>query len=360
MKYIIQTGASEPAYLQLYRQLREDIVRGVYPFRGKLPSKRLLAEECGISLITVEHAYSLLCDEGYLEPRERSGYFAAFRDSDSFAVATDRPEPRPHLPRHADVAHGFPFSVMAKAMRKVIADYEDALFIKPPNRGCPELLNALSQYLARSRGILASPDQIVIGSGAEYLYGLMVSMLGRGRVYAMESPSYEKIEQVYSACGVRYEMLPLGQDGIESASLSSSGASVLHITPYRSYPSGVTASASKRREYLRWADKGDRFLIEDDFESEFTISHKPEETVFSLSSGENVIYLNTFSKTISPSLRMGYMVLPVRLLPLFEETVGFYSCTVPTFEQYLLAELISSGNFERHINRTRRAMRRRV
>ena len=137
--------------------------------------------------------------------------------------------------------------------------------------------------------------------------------------------------------------------------LDSTDAQVLHITPYRSYPSGVTANASKRHEYIRWVDSGScRFIVEDDFESEFTPSRKPEETVFSLSKKENVIYLNTFSKTIAPGIRIGYMVLPEKLLKAYKKQAGFYSCAVPVFEQYVLAEFINSGDFERHINRVRR------
>ena len=183
-------------------------------------------------------------------------------------------------------------------------------------------------------------------------------MLGKDRVFAIEHPSYEKIERVYQAKGVACDQLPLGHDGIRSAALAGTRGSVLHITPFRSFPTGVTASASKRAEYIRWAAQGDRYIVEDDFESEFSLLRKPEETVFSLSEGENVIYMNTFTRTVSPSLRVGYMVLPRRLVPLFEERVGFYSCTVPAFEQSLLADLISGGDFERHINRMRRMRRR--
>ena len=133
---------------------------------------------------------------------------------------------------------------------------------------------------------------------------------------------------------------------------------MLHTTPYRSFPTGVSASASKRHEYIRWSNAGGRYIIEDDFESEFSVSTKPEDTLFALSSGDNVIYLNTFSKTISPSLRIGYMVLPQKLVGDFDERLGFYSCTVPTFEQHVVARLIANGDFERHINKVRRDKRK--
>ena len=342
--------------MQLYEFLRNDIVSGIYPFGSKLPSKRLIAEECGVSVVTAEHAISLLCDEGYAEPRERSGYFVVFKKEDVFSVA-EYPEQSYSAPKSFP-SHTFPFSVMAKTMRKVLSEQGENIFIKSPNNGLYELRFAICRYLARSRGIIADPDCIFIGSGAEYMYGLIVTLLGRERIWGIEEPSYEKIEKVYSSQGIMFEKLKLGNDGIKSSCLAETKASVLHISPYRSFPSGVTASASKRREYIRWASSGNRYIIEDDFESEFTLSKKPEDTVFALSEKENVIYINTFSKTVSPSLRAGYMVLPPTLAKLFSEKVGFYSCTLPAFDQYVLAELISSGSFERHINRVRRARRK--
>ena len=185
-----------------------------------------------------------------------------------------------------------------------------------------------------------------------------MELLGRNKVFAIESPSYKKIEQVYQATEIAYELLPLTQIGIDSHALDETDADILHTTPYRSYPSGVTATASKRHEYVRWANEGMRYIIEDDFESEFSVSSKPTETLFALSNRDNVIYLNTFSKTISPSLRIGYMVLPKHLVSIYEEKLGFYSCTVPTFMQYVLTELLDNGDFERHINRVRRKRRK--
>ncbi len=359
MKYVIEENSKTPAYLQLYRHLRDDIIGNIYSYGERLPSKRLVADELGVSVVTVEHAYALLCDEGYAEARERSGYFVAFSAGGSFAnVPGGEIAKEEFVSTTSSTSETFPFSVLAKVMRRVISDYGDAILERSPNSGCTTLRSAIAHYLARSRGIKVHPGQIIIGSGAEYLYGLVVELLGRGRKYAIEAPSYEKIEKVYSAADVKYDSLPLTSDGIKSRALAGTDAEILHITPYRSFPSGVTASASKRHEYIRWASRGKRYLVEDDFESEFSVSTKPEETLFSLSEDENVIYINTFSKTVSPSFRVGYMVLPEALVPRFEEKLGFYSCTVPTFEQFVLAELISSGDFERHINRVRRKKRR--
>ena len=329
MKYIIDKN-NRPVYLQLYNMLRNDIVNGVYEFNSKLPSKRVLAEETGVSTITIEHAYALLCDEGYAEGRARSGYVVIFRPSDGFASAT-RQERRHSSAFHAEHSNtDFPLSVLSKTMRRVLCDRGDLLLEKSPNLGCTELREAIRRYLARNRGISVETDQIIIGSGSEYLYGLIVELLGQKKIYGIETPSYKKIEEVYNAFGVTIEKLPLQNDGIESSALHQSKADILHISPYRSYPSGVSASASKRHEYIKWSSTNNRYIIEDDFESEFSISRKPEETLFSHSSQENVIYMNTFSKTISPSLRVGYMVLPTHLVSQFDEKLGFYSCTVPT------------------------------
>ena len=307
-------------------------------------------------MITVEHAYDLLISEGYVNSKERSGYFICYTDSDMFPVHEEKTEPIP-APAAQD-AIGFPSGVYARAVRRVLTDYEENILTRSPHRGNLQLRTSISKYLARSRGITVSPEQIIIGAGSEYLYSLIVQMLGRDRIYGIEDPSYAKIEQVYAANGVKYEMLKLGKDGIESRELKKSHASVLHVSPYRSYPSNVTASSSKKHEYLRWAQKNDAYVIEDDFESEFTLSRKSEDTLFSMDDSEKVIYVNTFTQTISSGLRTGYMIVPKKLLPLLEERIGFYSCTVSTFQQLVLSSLLDSGDFERHLNRVRRQKRK--
>ena len=359
MKYLIDK-TNRPVYLQIYKQIRQDIVNGIYPLGAKLPSIRLLADELAVSSVTVDHAYALLCDEGYVESRERSGFVVIFRKDDRFAL-TDEVQTKTILIEHKKHDYpDFPFSVLSKTMRGIITDYGESILERSPNSGCLQLREAIQRYLAKNRGINVSAEQIIIGSGSEYLYSLIIELLGKNCIFGIESPSYKKIEQVYLAAEVKYEPLPLSKDGIDSAALLRSQATVLHTTPYRSFPTGITASASKRHEYIRWSTKGERYIIEDDFESEFSVSTKPEETLFSLAGQDNVIYLNTFSKTISPSLRVGYMVLPKKLVGVFEEKLGFYSCTVPTFEQYVIARLLQNGDFERHINRVRRDKRKKI
>lgn len=356
MKYSIDKNGITPAYLQIYTQIRRDIAQGILPLEAKLPSKRVLAGELGVSVITVEHAYELLTDEGYILPKERSGYYICYGMQGSGAVPPKRAAVEDMSAALSEAAEDFPFSVLARTMRRVLSEYDRRILIKSPNSGCIELRNAIAAYLARSRGLELSPKQIIVGSGAEYLYGLVVQLLGTDRQFALEAPSYEKIRQVYEANGADCVMLRLGEDGIESAALEKCRAGVLHVTPFHSYPSGVTASAAKRHEYARWAQVRGSYIVEDDYDSEFSVSTRQIETIFS-AAPERVIYLNTFSKTLAPAVRTGYMVLPEPLLEEYEKRLGFYSCTVPVFEQYVLAEFIDSGDLERYINRRRRKQR---
>ena len=339
MKYTVNRASGQSAYIQIYRQLRDDIVAGRLKDGAKLPSKRFAAAELGVSVITVEHAYELLEEEGYIQSRQRSGYYVCFGGS---APALPRTAPQE---QRADAPRDFPFSVLARTMRRVLSDSGERILSRAPNRGCTELRQAIAAYLARSRG-----------TGAEYLSGLVVQRLGRGCMFALEDPSYEKIRLVYEANGADCVMLKMGADGIRSDALFGCAAGALHVTPYHSFPSGVTASASKRHEYAAWAEERGAYIIEDDYDSEFSAAAKQVETIFSVAP-ERVIYINTFSKTFAPSMRMGYMLLPAPLMREYAERLDFYSCTVPVFEQLVLAEFIDNGDFERYINRRRREMR---
>ncbi len=359
-----------PEYIKIYLSLRDKIVSGTYPYGSRLPSKRTTAADFGVSVITAEHSYEILAEEGYIESRERSGYYVSYRDEDIYGTAVLTPskiqptcsEGVPDFAGDDDLC-GIPFATMSRYMRRVITEFGERILIKSPGEGCNELKSSIASYLSRSRGINVSPSRIIIGGGSEYLYGVCTEILRCGSV-ALENPSYEKIRRVYESRGVRCDMLSMGEDGIYSEELTRTSASLLHVTPFHSFPSGITASASKRREYVRWAEARDGFIIEDDYDSEFSPSSKTEDTLFSLSEkadgGGRVIYLNTFSKTVAPSMRAGYMILPERLTELFYERAGFHSCTVPVFEQYLLSLLLESGEFERNINRVRRRRRQKA
>ena len=356
MKYSADPSKPEPLYMQLYRAVRRDIVSGVLAPGSKLPSKRDLAEEAGVSVITAEHTYSLLADEGYITAKERSGFFVTSGDGVILSHGAPLPDIPHRTPHRIDTE--FPLSTFKKHIRSVISSYDDELIERSPNGGCDELREAICGYLDRFRGIGVRRDQIMIGAGAEYLYSLLIQLFGRDARFAVEDPCYKKIEQVYRANGILPERLALGEDGIETASLNGSSASVLHVTPYHSFPSGVTATPAKRAEYISWAKRQDGFIIEDDYESEFSTLSKPLDTIWSLDPDGKVVYLNTFSKTLAPSIRIGYMVIPEGLLGEYRDRLGFYSCTVPVLDQLVLASFINSGEFERHINKMRRRLRR--
>lgn len=407
-----------PAYLKIYEALRGGITSGAYALGERVPSKRTMAEQTDTSVITVEHAYDLLIDEGYIEARERSGYFVCYRSEDAFPVGdvsddadgrhadgtpsgsfatTDmryRSTPSTSVDtadgRHAEnstsrlseeaaggtmisalaQAEGVPvtdqyeaaatelsFAGFARTMRRVLSEYAEECMQRSPNEGTLYFRESIARYLQRSRGIHVDVSQIIVGAGSEYLYSLIVQMLGRERVYALEDPSYEKIRRVYEANGAHCELLKLGHHGIHSSELRRSNAGVLHVTPFDSYPSGVTATAGKRQEYISWAKQRQAMIIEDDYASEFSPSTKSEDTLFSLAPEETVIYMNTFTKTISPAIRTGYMLLPKKWAAELKAKISFYSCTVPTYDQYVLAEYLNSGAFERYINRVRRKRR---
>ncbi len=361
LTYDLGGRPGEPKYYALYRHIREDIVSGTVPAGEKLPSKRALAEHLGVSVVTVEGAYRMLADEGYIYARERSGFYVQ-------AISGLRPGPAagdgplrllPEEEEPVGAGADFPYSLWFRTLRKVMSDRGRRLVARSPNAGCAVLRNAIAQYLLRYRGMRAQPEQIVIGSGSEQLYQAVVRMLGSSRTYAIEWPSYGQIEAVYQGAGARVERLPIGPEGIESQALAGTAADVLHVTPFHSWPTGVTAPAAKRYEYLLWAEKPGRFIVEDDFDSEFFMPGKPLESLYSMDKRGAVIYLNTFSRSLAPSMRMGYMILPPELLPIYERRVGMYSCSVPVLEQYALAEFIAAGHFERHLNRVRRRSRER-
>ena len=359
-------------YIEIYEDIKRKIVLGVFGYKSKLPSKRVTADNYHVSVITVEHAYELLIEEGYVVAEEKKGYFVNYLENeflggtvgesvgtvlfDSLKASQKEPSPlthQPSPPSHEELS----FNIYAKTVRRVLSEYGEEIKERPASYGCEILRRAIADYLLRNRGIKTDYERILIGSGAEYLYGLIAEVFGRDKIYAIEDPSYHKISKVYESQGIVTDKLPLGPDGIESDALWRSEALILHVTPYRSFPTGVTASAAKKAEYISWSRKKGGFIIEDDFESEFSSSRKPEETLFSRDSEGRVIYVNTFSKTIGSFMRTAYMVIPESLSPLFAEKIAFHSCSVPALEQYVLAELINNGDFVRHINRVRRKRR---
>lgn len=347
----------EKIYYSLYTQLRSAILSGEYPADSKLPSKRSMADRCGCSVVTVASAYALLEQEGYISARQRSGYYVCRIDIQPSTGSTAALPIEYISPDNAESPEPMEYSLWFKTARKVMSERGSELFCKSPNMGCSVLRNAIAEYLHRYRGMLAQPRQIIIGSGAEQLYESVIKLMGRDKIYGIEKPCYEQIKAVYLGEGAGICELEMGADGIKSEYLAKGGFDLLHVTPFNSYPSGITANISKRYEYLSWAEKNGGYIVEDDFASEFFLPGHPIQSLYSLDTNKSVIYINTFSKSLSPSMRMGYMILPEKLLSLYEQKLGAYSCTVPVFDQYVLAEFISKGYFERHLNRVRRRMK---
>ena len=346
-------------YYSIYLDVKTKILQGDFKSGEKLPSKRVMADKMGCSIVTVENAYAMLEEEGYIRPRERSGYFVERIDLSIGAMPTAKQTPLPHIKenRALPTERDFEYSLWFKTIRKVISERGEELFIKAPSKGCAILRNAISDYLYRYRGMSADPHRIIIGSGSEQLYETAVKLLGREKIYGIEDPSYEQIRAVYLGMGAKVCPLHFTEDGIDSSELNKKSFDVLHVTPFHSYPSGITTPISKRYEYLKWAQINNRYIIEDDFDSEFFIPGHPIEPLYSLDQNRSVIYINTFSKSLSPSMRMGYMILPDALIPTYDEILGKFSCSVPVLDQYVLAEFINSGSFERHLNRMRRKIK---
>ena len=350
LTYNIENRNGIPKTIYLYRCIKDDIDKGILKKGDKLPSKRSLSNHLSVSIITVENAYSLLQDEGYIESKPKSGFYVSqdnfFRQEDNilFMPLNENEE------YDTDIIPYYPS--FAKIIRRIISENPEIIGIKPPSTGCACLRNEISAFLKHYRNMTVNPKNIVVGSGAEYLYNLLVYIFS-GKTIAIEKPSYEKIRQVYGLNNVNVKELTLLSDGISSSELNLCKADVLHVSPFHSFPSGITASSAKRREYIDWANKNNSFVVEDDFDSEFVYAKKPLDTLYSMDSNHRIIYLNTFSKSVAPSIRIGYMILPDSLLSIYEEKLSFLSCTVPVFEQYVLAEFIRNGSFERMLNKKR-------
>lgn len=358
--YTLDRSGASPLYEQLYRALKADILSGALPGGSRLPSGRALAEHLGLSRVTVETAYAQLLAEGYLTSRPRAGYFVEQLTPQELPPRVSEPEAQPPEPETAQSrsAQLFPFSVWARLMRGVLLDRRQELLRPAPDAGLPALRQAVAAELYRQRGVHVSPEQVYIGAGAEYFYNLLIQFFGHGRVYALENPGHRKIARVYQANQVAVRPIGMDADGVIPELLEQSGAEVLHISPSHHYPTGTVTPITRRQALMRWltAQPG-RYLIEDDYDSEFRFSGLPIPTIQSMDRSRRVIYMNTFSRTISPSLRISYMILPRTLLPQWQAAMGFYSCTVPSFEQMTLTRFLAEGYFEKHLSRMKKHYR---
>ena len=352
--------ARGPLYTQLYRFIKADISSGRLRAGEKLPSKRALARHLQLGVITVQNAYAQLAVEGYILSRERSGYFVAEleqRLSPPPPLPSVSPPPAAKKSWLLDLqenrinTQNFPFATWSHLMRQTLSERSSRLLESLPHSGAPQLRTAIAGHLYRFRGMRVDPENIVVAAGTEVLYNLIVQLLGNQLIYALEDPGYSKVGLICRASGARTAAIPLDDQGLEPSALAESGAQVAHISPAHHFPTGIVMPISRRRALLRWAQETGGIIIEDDYDSEFRFSGRPIETMQSIDTGGRVVYMNTFSKSIAPSIRISYMVLPPELMALYQSKLGFYACTVPSFEQYTLAQFIDGGYFEQHLSR---------
>lgn len=355
-----------PLYLSLYQRIKSDIQNALFSTGEKLPSKRTLAKNLGVSIITVENAYNQLLNEGYIYALEKKGYFVsnlqklegtAQKGSEKKVLAATSLDEEEYLfdfSSNSIESRNFPFSIWAKLTREVISLKQEQLLKTSFCGGVMELKVAIANHLRSFRGMSVNPDQIIIGAGTEYLYGLLIKLLGNDKKYCIENPGYTKLKKIYESNQVECCFARLDENGIRIEDLEKQDAKIAHISPNHHFPTGITMPVSRRYELLKWAsESNERYIIEDDYDSEFRQKGNPVPTMQSIDDIGRVIYMNTFSKSLTSTIRISYMVLPEQLANEFYSKLSFYSCTVSSFEQYTLAAFISQGYFEKHINRMR-------
>ena len=358
----LNASASTPLYRQLYSYLREEILTGRLASGDRLPSKRQLAGQLGISQNTVIAAYEQLAEEGYLRVKPQSGYYVCQLDKLPEPVfvppATEKVPERAEY-RYDFTPHGvdqacFPFSIWRRLYREVITETERTLMSAGNPQGEYPLRAAIAAYLHRSRGVICTPEQIIISSGTEFLFQLLIQILPADCLYALENPGYAKLGRLFFGCRATFAAVDLDRHGIRPDLLCRSGAAVVCITPSHQFPTGTIMPVQRRTELLHWAaERPERYLIEDDYDSEFKHEGRSIPALQGMDTRHRVIYMGTFSKSISSAMRVSYMVLPLPLLTVYQKRLTFYHCPVPLLEQLVLCRFMENGSFERHLNRMR-------
>ena len=359
LTYSLENTNGLPIYKYLYECIKHDILLGTLQAGEKLPSKRRFAEHLKISIITVENAYAQLIAEGYLYTVEKSGYFVSHIEKMPPAEKKHAPLPEktPEISYFLDFKtnhiseENFPHATLSRLMRNALSE-KDGLLRPLAYNGVKELRDAIAGYLRDFREIHVASEQIVIGAGTEFLYNLIIQLLGRDKTYAVENPGFQKIAKIYELNNIRFRYVDIDRAGLSVQKLREEETDVIHISPTHHYPTGIVMPIQRRQELLRWAsEREDRYIIEDDYDSEFRFSGHPIPPMLNIDTHGKVIYMNTFSKSIAPAVRISYMILPPALLEKYRATMSFYSCTVSGFDQYMLAKFIGEGYFERHLNR---------
>ena len=370
LDYNLEQRGEASLYEYVYQQIRDDIVAGRIAAGEHLPSKRAFASHLGISVITIENAYSQLLAEGYICSKPRRGYYACELPDAPVLASAETELDRDSAPAGLNAYDAgeqpeqfAPLSPSAleasrlwqSALRATLtSEDEREIFSPAPAQGTMRLRCAIAHHLRGTRGMNVNPDNIVIGAGAQLLDTMLVQLLGADKTYAVEDPGYLRLTRIYQAMGCKVRHIPLDGEGVNLGELLDAGADVLHLMPSHQYPTGLVTSIARRYALLSWAaEQPGRYLIEDDFDCEFRLAGKPIPALASIDAAQSVIYTNTFSKSLSSALRLAYMVLPDELMERFRRELGFYASSVSSVDQVALARLLESGDYERHVNRVR-------
>lgn len=363
--YSFTNIGSDSLYMHLYKCIKNDILQEVLHAGEKLPSKRSLARNLNISIITVENAYAQLVAEGYVYSMPKKGFFVTdiktlnkqkepVLSTENVQLSSGKSNYFADFTSNQTNSEHFPFSIWAKLTRELLTNHQQELLTNPPCGGILPLRQAIAKHLRDFRNMTVQPEQIIIGAGTEYLYGLLLQILGFEKRYAVEDPGYNKISQIYKSHHISCSFVSMDASGVKISDLEDRHIDVVHISPSHHFPTGIIMPISRRYELLGWASKSEsRYIIEDEYDSEFRLNGQPIPTLQSIDVQEKVVYINTFTKALASTIRISYMVLPKHLVNLFYSKLHFYSCTVSNFEQYILARFISEGYFEKHINRMR-------
>lgn len=364
----LDTASPTPMYEQIYRYMKEEIrQRNLLP-GSRLPSTRTLAENLKISRSTTQMAYEQLLSEGYIEAIPCRGYFVSEIEE---LVSVQRPvsggfiqkeEKNPSAPavdfspRGIDL-DSFPFNTWRKISKNILVTDNKALFVNGDPQGEYALREAIRSYLHSARGVRCCADQIIVGAGSEYLLMLLSIILGRNQVIAMENPTYHQAYQVFVSQGHPVIPVPMDKSGMEVEALRTGNGmepDIVYVMPANQHPMGIVMPVKRRQELLSWAgEKEGRYIIEDDYDSEFRYKGKPIPALQGMDEDGKVIYIGTFSKSIAPAIRVGFLVLPKRLMGEYRKRAGFFSSTVSRIDQNILFQFLTEGHYERHLNRMR-------
>ena len=352
-----------PLYEQIYQYVKEDIQSGRLACGVKLPSSRSLARYLEISRSTVELAYEQLLSEGYIETKPRKGVFVAqidgvyqFRREEQ--PGTERQEEQREKYRYDFSPSGidlksFPYAVWRKLSREVLLDDRAETFRLGDSQGEYGLRSAISSYLHQARGVRCRPEQIIVGAGNDYLLMLLINILGKDKKVAFETPTYKQAYRLFANLSQEVCTVPMDHSGMRTDLLEKSGAQVAYVMPSHQFPLGVVMPIRRRLELLKWADRGERYIIEDDYDSEFRYKGKPIPALQGFDKNERVIYIGTFSKSIAPSIRISYMALPKKLMRYYQSRYPF-AVTISKVDQKIVELFLRNGHYERHLNRMRR------